>query len=95
MRKPTLLGYILTLPYGYTLMGDNSERNHHQLVSHSQEQLRVLEQSGVFLEQFFRQGSKIILSQTADEERAAENVIDIPCLVPQGPVSAVRNSWPI
>ena len=63
-----------------------SEWHHHQTVANSQKEFRMPESLGILPEQFFWQGSKVLRSQTADEEWSAENVINILVIITKGAV---------
>ena len=75
-------------PAGVKSNGTISEWHHHQAFTDSQKKFRMLEVLGILPEQIFWKGRKVILTQTADKERAAEDVVDIAIIVPQGSVVA-------
>lgn len=66
--------------------GTISEWHHHQTFTNSQKKFRMLEALGILPEQIFWQGCEVLFPQTADEERSAENVINIPIVIPQSSI---------
>ena len=64
----------------------------HNLAAHLQKGFRLTELFLVFLLQLLRQRRKVLIPQTADEEFAGYNIVDIAVPVSQGAVQGLPSS---
>ena len=85
-RFLTLLGHGLTLPLGYTLLGQDRQTD--QFAVDFQKHLRVAEAFLVVEQLFLAQALEVfyIWRSGAEEERAGDDVVEISIFIPERPV---------
>ena len=75
------------LAFGGSLLRLGGDR--HNFAAHLQKGFRLTELFLIFLLQLLRQRRKVLIPQTAEEEFAGHNIVDIAVPVPQGAVQGL------